>query len=68
MVSLLDAILGLLDTGGNPTGLGANLKGIYAQTWREIINAGSSGLLCKRGDLLTPKIGAHPLNDLLSRE
>ncbi|HEY6406310.1 MAG TPA: hypothetical protein VIY29_02460 [Ktedonobacteraceae bacterium] len=30
MVTLLDAILGLLDADGNPTGLGGNLTGIYA--------------------------------------
>ncbi len=34
---LLEAVIGLLDAGGNPTGLGANLKGIYAQTWQEIV-------------------------------
>jgi tetratricopeptide (TPR) repeat protein len=37
MVALLDAAIGLLDAGGNPTGLGDDLKGIYAKTWHEIV-------------------------------
>jgi tetratricopeptide (TPR) repeat protein len=37
MVALLDAVIGLLDAGGNPDGLGMNLKGIYAQTWQAIV-------------------------------
>jgi hypothetical protein len=37
LVELLDAIIGLLDTGGNPDGLGTNLKGIYARTWQAIV-------------------------------
>jgi len=37
MVALLNAVIGLLDAGGNPTGLGENLKGIYAKTWQEIV-------------------------------
>ncbi len=35
---------------------------------KQIASAGSSGLLCKRRDLFTPKIVAHSLDDLLSRE
>jgi hypothetical protein len=30
-------VIGLLDAGGNPTGLGYNLKGLYAKTWQEIV-------------------------------
>jgi hypothetical protein len=37
MVALLDTVIGLLDAGGNPTGLGVDLKGIYAKTWQEIV-------------------------------
>ncbi len=37
MVTLLDAVIGLLDAGGNPTGLGVDLKGIYANTWQKIV-------------------------------
>jgi hypothetical protein len=37
MASLLDAVTGLLDEGVNPTELGNNLKGLYAKTWREIV-------------------------------
>ena len=37
MAALLDAVIGLLDAGGNPKGLGDDLKGIYAQTWQEIV-------------------------------
>jgi len=37
MVALLDAAIGLLDAGSNPTGLGVDLKGIYAKTWQEIV-------------------------------
>jgi hypothetical protein len=37
LVALLDAIIGLLDAGGNPDGLGTNLEGIYAQTWQAIV-------------------------------
>jgi len=37
MAALLDAVIGLLNAGGNPTGLGDDLKGIYAQTWQEIV-------------------------------
>jgi hypothetical protein len=37
MAMLLEAIIGLLDAGGNPQGLGADLKGIYAQTWQETV-------------------------------
>jgi tetratricopeptide (TPR) repeat protein len=37
LVVLIDAIIGLLDAGGNPAGLGTNLTGIYARTWQEIV-------------------------------
>ena len=37
LVALLDAVIGLLDAGGNPDGLGTNLKGIYARTWQAIV-------------------------------
>jgi tetratricopeptide (TPR) repeat protein len=37
LVSLLDAITGLLDANGNPTGLGKDLAGIYARTWQTIV-------------------------------
>src|SRR5205814_1609149 len=37
MISLLDAVIGLLDAGGNPAGLGEGLKGIYAKTWQAIL-------------------------------
>jgi tetratricopeptide (TPR) repeat protein len=37
LVALLDAVIGLLDAGGNPAGLGTNLKGIYERVWQEII-------------------------------
>jgi tetratricopeptide (TPR) repeat protein len=42
LVELLDAVIGLLDAGGNPAGLGTNLEGIYAQTWQEIVENLSS--------------------------
>ena len=32
LIALLDAVIGLLDAGGNPAELGTNLAGIYAQT------------------------------------
>lgn len=37
LVALLDAVIGLLDAGGNPAGLGTNLKGVYARTWQKIV-------------------------------
>jgi hypothetical protein len=37
LVALLDAVIGLLDAGGNPSGLGTSLKGVYARTWQEIV-------------------------------
>jgi hypothetical protein len=37
LVALLDAVIGLLDAGGNPAGLGTNLTGVYAQTWQAIV-------------------------------
>jgi tetratricopeptide (TPR) repeat protein len=36
-VELLDALIGLLDAGGNPAKLGTNLTGVYARTWQAII-------------------------------
>jgi len=37
LVGLLDAVIGLLDAGGNPTGLGESLSGVYARMWQEIV-------------------------------
>jgi hypothetical protein len=37
MVALLDAVIGLMDADGKPEGLGDGLKGIYANTWRAIV-------------------------------
>ncbi|MFL5658568.1 MAG: tetratricopeptide repeat protein [Ktedonobacteraceae bacterium] len=37
MVALLDAVIALLDAGGNAADLGAGLKDIYAQTWQAIV-------------------------------
>jgi tetratricopeptide (TPR) repeat protein len=37
LVALVDAVIGLLDAGGNSSGLGANLTGIYAKTWQAIL-------------------------------
>jgi tetratricopeptide (TPR) repeat protein len=37
MAALVDAAIGLLDAGGNPTGLGEDLRGVYAKTWQEIV-------------------------------
>ena len=37
LVALVDAVIGLLDAGGNPDGLGTNLKGVYARTWQAIV-------------------------------
>ncbi len=37
MVALTEAVIGLLDAGGNPAGLGEGLQGIYAQTWQGIV-------------------------------
>jgi len=37
LVELLDAVIGLLDAGGSPAGLGTNLKGVYARTWQAIV-------------------------------
>ncbi|MGD9101144.1 MAG: tetratricopeptide repeat protein, partial [Anaerolineae bacterium] len=36
LLALLDAIIALLDANGDPSGLGQNLEGPYAQTWRAI--------------------------------
>jgi tetratricopeptide (TPR) repeat protein len=37
LVELIDAVIALLDAGGNPSGLGNRLKGIYAKTWLAIV-------------------------------
>ncbi len=37
LMALLEEVIGLLDAGGNPAGLGEGLKGIYAKTWQAII-------------------------------
>jgi tetratricopeptide (TPR) repeat protein len=37
LVALLDAVIGLLDAGGNPAGLGTNLIGMYALVWQTIV-------------------------------
>lgn len=37
MVAMLNAVIGLLDAGGNPIGLGKDLRGVYAKTWQEIV-------------------------------
>ncbi len=39
LIALLDAVVGLLDAGGNPAGLGADLAGDYAQVWQALIEA-----------------------------
>ncbi len=39
LVALLDAIVDLLDAGGNPAGLGADLAGDYAQVWQALVEA-----------------------------
>jgi tetratricopeptide (TPR) repeat protein len=39
LVALLDAVVGLLDAGGNPAGLGADLTGNYAQVWQVLVEA-----------------------------
>jgi len=36
-MALLDAVIGLLDAGGDPAGLGEGLTGVYAQTWQAIV-------------------------------
>jgi Tfp pilus assembly protein PilF len=36
-VMLLDAVIGLLDAGGNLAGLGEGLTGVYAKTWQKIV-------------------------------
>jgi hypothetical protein len=37
LVALVDAVVGVLDAGGNPAGLGTNLTGVYEQTWQTIV-------------------------------
>src|SRR5205085_12411757 len=37
MVALLEAVIGLLDSGGNPAGFGEGLAGVYAKTWEAIV-------------------------------
>lgn len=39
LIALLDAVIGLLDAGGNPVGLGADLAGDYAQVWQALVEA-----------------------------
>ncbi len=36
LVALVDAVVGLLDAGGETDGLGGGLTGIYAQVWQAI--------------------------------
>jgi len=43
LVTLLDAVIGLLDADGNPAGLGQGLEGIYAQIWQAIVQNLSKG-------------------------
>jgi hypothetical protein len=38
MIALLDAVIALLDAGGDPSGLNPNLTGIHAQTWHTILD------------------------------
>jgi hypothetical protein len=35
--ALLDVVSGHLGASGNSTGLGHDLKGLYAKTWQEIV-------------------------------
>lgn len=44
MVAFVDAVLALLDAGGNPAGLGEGLVGVYAIVWQAMI-----GRLAGRG-------------------
>jgi hypothetical protein len=37
LVALLNAVIGLLDAGGNPARLGTNLTGVYTRTWQAIV-------------------------------
>ena len=37
MAALLEAVIGLVDAGGNPSGLGEGLSGAYAKTWQAIV-------------------------------
>ena len=37
MAALLDVVIGLLDAGGDSSGLGEGFKGIYARTWQTIV-------------------------------
>jgi len=39
LVALLDAVLGLLDAGGDPTGLGTALQGGYARAWQQLLKS-----------------------------
>jgi hypothetical protein len=39
LVALLEAVVGLLDAGGNPGGLGAGLAGYYAQVWQALLGS-----------------------------
>jgi hypothetical protein len=38
MAALLEAVIGLLDAGGDPAGLGEGLAGVYARTWQAIVD------------------------------
>ena len=42
LAALLEAVIGLLDAGGNPAGLGQGMQGIYARTWKAILKASGS--------------------------
>jgi hypothetical protein len=37
LASLMDAVIGLLDANGDPSGLGDGLQGVYARVWAEIV-------------------------------
>jgi len=37
LIALIDAVIGLLDAGGDPAGLGEGLRGVYARAWQAIV-------------------------------
>ncbi len=37
LLTLFDAVIGLLDAGGNPTDLGEGLTGVYEKTWQNLL-------------------------------
>lgn len=39
MTALADALIGLIDSNGDPRGLGENLKGDYRKAWQTVIAA-----------------------------